>query len=261
MLSQRTKLSLCLYLELHDPDFLRIFFQKHGLSSDSLLYVGSPYSRMDSLREALFGAGQEQLHGLLDEAIRTQDDLRYRVTPQYRHHQRWDDLVRCLQLDGYRVEGQSLVAVDPTIEAAPPIEDDLSAELRRAGLLEAEEILRLLDSSATAFRKVPPDYNACLGEARVALETLAKAIAKERSRTRPGSFDETRWGQVLAYLRVSGFVTEAEEKGLAGVYGFVSPGAHVPVGLTDEEMACLGRSLVASMCYFLVKRYNRGLSS
>lgn len=257
MLSQRTRLSLCQYIELHDPNFVRVLFPKYALSPDSLLYVGSPYSYFDSLRETLFGATEEQLLALLDELVKTNGDLRYRVSPHYRHEQRWDDLVRCLLLDGYRVEEKNLVAVDPAIAGAAAVDDDLTTQLRHSRLPESDEIIRIMENSATAFRKVPPDYNGCLSNARVALQTLATGIANVRKTTHPGSFDETKWGQVLAYLRVSEMITKSEEEGLAGVFGFVSPGAHTPVGLSEEEMARLGRSLVGSMCYFLVKRYNQ----
>lgn len=146
--------------------------------------------------------------------------------------------------------------IDPTIAATVPVEDDLSTELLKSGLSESEEVSRLMKRSAQAYRQSQPDYNATLSDARVGLETLARGIGKSRQRKCPGSFDESKWGQILAYLRMSGFLTEEEEKGLAGVYGFVSPGAHKPVGLSEAEMVRLGRSLVASMAYFLVKRYN-----
>jgi hypothetical protein len=120
--------------------------------------------------------------------------------PRYRYEQRWDDLIRCLLLNGYKVDDGSLVSIDPLIEGAAPVEDDLTAAITRSEFAEKDEIIRLLDSSADAFRRMPPDLNACLVNARVALQTLATAIAKVRVRTVPGSFDETRWGQTLAYL-------------------------------------------------------------
>ncbi len=63
-------------------------------------------------------------------------------------------------------------------------------------------------------------------------------------------------GVRLSYLKTSELIREDEEKGLAGVYRFVSAGSHRPVGLTEQEMARLGRSLVSSMCYFLIKLHN-----
>jgi hypothetical protein len=194
---------------------------------------------------------------LVEELARTQADLRYRVDVAERHDQRWDDFVRCLELDGYRIEEGKLVAVDPTIKDDPPIEDDFSAELAKSGLPGAEGIRQMLDRSAGFFRQQPPNYNACLTDARIAVENLAKEIAKKRKPNYPGSFDETKWGSVLAYLNTSGLITKKEEEGLSGVYSFVSPGAHTVVGTDEEEMAYLGRRLVVSMGYFLVKRYNR----
>ena len=85
---------------------------------------------------------------------------------------------------------------------------------------------------------------------------MATAIAEARRAKQGGNFDASSWGQVLAYLRTSGLITEQEETGISGVFTFVSPGAHTLVGLTEREMARLGRSLIAHMCYFLVKRFN-----
>ena len=123
-------------------------------------------------------------------------------------------------------------------------------------MAEEADVRGRLESSADSFRRVPPNYNACLNDARVALETLARMIAKARLSKHPGGFDETKWGQVLAYLRASRLVTAAEEGGLAGVYGFISPGSHKLIGISEEEMVRLGRSLLVSMCYFLVKKHN-----
>ena len=49
----------------------------------------------------------------------------------------------------------------------------------------------ILDGSASAFRN--SDFNGCLNNARVALQTLASSIARERLREHPGSFDEKKW--------------------------------------------------------------------
>ena len=73
---------------------------------------------------------------------------------------------------------------------------------------------------------------------------------------RPPGFDETKWGQVAAHLRTSGVISLEEEKGLVGVFTFVSPGAHTTIGLAENEMARLGRTFVIGMCYFLIKRHN-----
>jgi len=113
-----------------------------------------------------------------------------------------------------------------------------------------------LENSADDFIKEPPDYNGCLSNARIALETLAKEIALKRRNNNTYSFDESKWGQVIAFLRKSRMISEKEEEGLTGVYSFLSPGAHQYVGLDDKEMARLGRSLAIGMCYSIIKCHN-----
>ena len=254
-------MSLCQYLGLQEPGFLRILLEKHGLSIDSLYQHSHDIPGvMNGIRDAVFSRHHGEILSLMGEIVETQGDLRVRITPRYRYDERWNDLIRCLQLDGYTIEGHNLIPFDPTIEGVEPLEDDFTKELKSSRLVEAEEILEMLDKSADAFRKADPDFNACLTNARVALETLVKAIAKARQIKHPHSFDETRWGEVVAYLRTSGLITQNDEKGIAGVYSFVSQGAHTPVGLSEQEMARLGRSLVASICYFLVKLHNQQIS-
>ena len=59
----------------------------------------------------------------------------------------------------------------------------------------------------------------------------------------------------MAHLRKQDFFSVEEERGLVGVYAFLSPGAHRPIGLTEEEACRLGRSMALSMCWYLVRRY------
>jgi hypothetical protein len=66
-----------------------------------------------------------------------------------------------------------------------------------------------------------------------------------------------KWGSVLDYLRDSALITPEERRALASVYGLLSEGPHKPIDSTGQGMALLGRRLAASMCYFLIKRYNQ----
>jgi len=255
MLTKRTKLSLAQFLALQSNADFKLLCEKHDISCQGIDYT---FDDFNATRIIVEGASEEALISMLGEIVRTHGDVRYKVSPKYRFDERWSDLERCLELDGYRVDlgTRTIHPLDPTIVAAIPVEDDLSAELKKSGLSEAAEVVQLMEKSADAFRQSLPDYNAALGNARVALETVARGIAKRRQQKHPTAFDETKWGQILAYLRKSGFLTEEEEKGLAGVYGFVSPGTHKPIGLSQEEMVRLGRSLAASMAYFLIRRHN-----
>lgn len=252
MLTSRTPLSLAQFLAMQPQGSLSLLLEKHGFVVDWSMGRG----QTEALANLLRGAPEDQILRLLEEVVRTQSDLRELAQAGDRFDERWTDLVRYLALDGYRIEGGQLVPLDPTIPSATPIEDDLTAELERSGLPEAGDVKQAMTKSEEAFRRMPPNYNECLTEARIALQHLGRTIGVSRRQLRGGSFDEEKWGQVLAYLRKSDLISEKEEEGLAGVFSFVSPSAHIPLGFTEEEMTRLGRSLCASMCYFLVKLYN-----
>ena len=255
ILSQRSRISLIQYLVLQPEGSLSSLFQKHGLPQ---LNFRAYRGKEEVVGESLSKVAPEQLDSLLAEIARTQGNLRYAVSPRYLYEERWEDLLRCLELDGHRFEEKRFIPVDPTIQGSAPIEDDLSAAIRQSRLPDSTELLRLLETPAESFRRRPPDYNACLSNARVALETVARGVAKSRWTKHPISiqFDEKSWGSTLSYLRQSEFLTEEQEKGLAGLYRFVSPGAHTPVGFTEEESVRLGRSLAAFGSYFLLKLFN-----
>lgn len=258
-LCRRSKLSLCQLLDLIDRDRLTLLLDKYGINPRPRAFPD--FSVTEVIHEPVLMASEQQLGEILQEIAGTRGSIRSYISPRYRFDERWKDLLLCLELDGYRLGEDefgrgtgSFVPIEPEIEGVQPVEDDLAAELRRSGLSEADEIARVVDNSADAFRR--GDSNGCLGSARVALETLATSIARSRQASHPESFDSERWGQVISYLRTSGFITEKEERGLAGVYGFISPGAHIPIGFTERELARLGRSMALSFCYFLVKRFN-----
>ena len=149
MISERSKLSLCQFLDLQPRPSLGVLLRKHGMN-------GEVYD-LDGLAAIIQVTPPDQLSSLLSEVIRTKGDLRNQVTPRYRYDERWDDLVLCLLLDGYKVEGDQLVTVDPTIEDAGALSDDLTQSIIESGLPEADEIIRVLDNSTVAFRAVPPD--------------------------------------------------------------------------------------------------------
>ncbi len=251
MLSTRSKLSLCQLLARANQSDLAILVEKHGLQPYH--FTGSS-SKLIALRDELvYRAEEPQFNALLDEVLRTKGDW---IQDWEEDDERWQDFLRCVELDGYRVEEKALVPIEPRIEGAAPVEDDLRTELDSSNLPRASDVKTLLDASAADYRSANFNYNGCLTNARAALQTLGTEIAKARQATHGGNFDETKWGQIVSYLRTSGMITDKEEEAVAGVFSFVSPGAHTLVGLDEREMARLGRSLVAHMSYFLVKKHN-----
>ncbi|WP_025040428.1 hypothetical protein [Nitrosospira briensis] len=250
MIGFRARYSLAQFLELHETAFIVVLVSKH----DILISVEEA-RLLTELAECLRSASDEKLLSLVEEIARTAGDLRARVNQKYRHDERFSDLCRCLQLDGYIIENNNLTQADPSISDAPSLDDDLLQELKASGLSDAEEIAKKINTSSDSFRSSPPNYNACLNDIRVALETLVRAIATTQQSADSPPYEQTKWGSVLSFLKAVGFITQEEEKGLAGVYGFISPGSHRPVGISEEKMARLGRSLALSMCWFLVKSY------
>lgn len=253
MIGHRTRYSLAQFLELQEAAVVITLIAKHGgrisLNQGTLLY---------DLVNALQGLTDQQTMSVLAEVIATAFDLRFRVNPKYRFDTRMHDLTQCLALDGYRVDGTQLHQTDPSIQDAAPIDDDLIAALKASGAPRSEDIIRKIEDSATAFRSSPPDYNASLVNARVALETLAGVMAQDvafLAGTSSLPFDPSKWGEVISYLRKSGEISLEEEKGLAGVFNLLSAGAHRPVasGIPEGQMTRLGRSFALNMCWFLLQ--------
>jgi hypothetical protein len=259
MISRRTRLSLVQYLDRIAVQPLIFLLSKHELMSDRDGY-GRSYTEYPDLTqvlpEVIIPANETRLASLLDEIARTQGYLySNRSGNAVSYEERYADLKHCLLLDDYTLENKRFQAIDPSSQEAGSVEDELTSALRASGLPRTDDVVRRLTASTEGFRQPDPNLNAILNDARIALQTLATEIAKQRQALSPGKFDEEKWGHVLQYLRTSGFLDEREEDGLAGVFGFVSPGSHKPLDLSDRDMARLGRVLVHGMCWFLVKRY------
>jgi len=258
-IGQRSRLSLCQLMEaVLNRDECIVILRKFEISTDEIDGYKSGYRLLRSLTDAILAATPLQVWELAQELARTRQSIRDTVSPKSLFDERWEDFILCMKLygiglavDDYGREVRSFIPLEPTIEGARPVEDDLSREVRLSQLSGDDEILRLIDDSAKAF--LSGDNNGCLNNARVALETTAKAIGREL--LPPVSALPSKWGEVLVALREAGFISPDQEKGLAGVYRFVSPGSHVPVGFTESEFARLGRTLALSCTYFLVKEW------
>ncbi|QVX40774.1 hypothetical protein J4H89_23605 (plasmid) [Ralstonia solanacearum] len=230
-----------------------VLLEKYGAKHLSITTGQLLHGLLNALREL----DERTLMLTLSEVVATAGDLRARVNPKYRFDERMHDLTQCLLLDGYVIQDKRLIQTDPSIADAAPLEDDLTSALQASGAPRAHDIITKINDSAEAFRATPPDYNASLTNARVALETLAGDVAADvASRLQsPPTYNPSKWGEVLSFLRSSGEISVEEEKGLAGVFGFLSPGAHRPVGIPEDQMTRLGRSFALNMCWFLLKNH------
>jgi hypothetical protein len=117
VLSTRTKISLAQFLTLQTDDSLALLCEKHGVAAPNFAYA---YDRQQAVRAWVDQTSQATVLSVLDEIVRTHSTIRYSVSPKYRFDERWDDLVRCLQLDGYLVDLAARVIrpIDPAIAGA-----------------------------------------------------------------------------------------------------------------------------------------------
>lgn len=252
MISKRSVASLAQFLGIQEIDFTAVLLSKYSVQVSL-----SKSSLISELLDTLNALEEDILLLILSEVITTSQDLRARINPKYRFDSRMDDLSKCLLLDGYIIQGKQLVQSDPSIADAAPFEDDLIIALNKSGLPRALDIISKINASTSSFRNSPPDYNAALTNARVALETLAGDIAGEIAcNTSPTpTYNACKWGEIISFLKSANRITAEEEKGLAGVYGFISPGAHKPIGIPEDQMTRLGRSFALNMCWFLIKTH------
>lgn len=264
-ISNRSKYSLCQLLELFSIGKVATLLRKHGLLADGLEISSKssvPLKDMPApVREEILESSPSFIGNILGEFGMKHDSLRQNVEPRYRFDQHWQDLCRNLYLDGYHVEKipestwtdqYKFISIEPEIDGADSVEDDLTKEIRRSGLPNSDEICCMLAESAQEF--CGEDFNACLSKARIALERIAVGMA-DSIKKEPSNRD-MRWGHAIAFLRQSGSINKQEESCLTAVYSLISPGSHTPVGSDEMEFVRMGRNLSFIFCYFLIKRFN-----
>ncbi|WP_066267475.1 hypothetical protein [Hydrogenophaga palleronii] len=251
MISHRTRYSLAQFLSIQEAAVSIALFSKYGAHHLSLY----PAQLLNGIMNIVRDQNDETLLMVLKEIVATPGNLRAKISPKHVFDERMHDLTQCLLIDGYLAQDKKLLQADPSIADAAPVEDDLIAALRSSGAPRCEGIIGKINDSAEAFRAALPDYNAALTNVRVALETLAGDVAADTARQQQitSTYDPTKWGEIIAFLRKHGEITIEEEKGLVGVYGFLSPGAHRPLGIPENQMARLGRSFALNMCWFLLQ--------
>src|SRR5260221_1218977 len=206
MFSKRTKASLVQLLMQVQATDLFLLLVKHdvvdqGMSNSFLPQNYEWFSK--ATYEAIFAAVPDRVAAVVDEVAATSGAIRSKCQPKHPVDERFLDFERSLELDGYRIDQRKLLAIDETIGASPPVDDDLVSALHLSGLKETGEIISALENSANDFRKNPSDLNGCLANARVALETLGRSIA---SSAMGKDFNDIKWGVALDHLSKSGFI-------------------------------------------------------
>lgn len=242
-LSTRSRISLFQFLELFEYDLINVLLEKYS-------FTGS-FRNFPEIKNII---KQEDTTLLINEIVSTRQELRSRITPKYKFEERWSDFKRCLLLDGYKIEDDKIISIEPNIEGLQAIEDDLTNEILRSSLTQKDDIVKLINASAESFKKNTPDYNECLSKVRISLETLVKNITMSLTQA------NENWGRSLKKLKENGFISNNEEQAISSTYTYVSDGSHIPLGFTEEEYARYGRNLILSVCYYIIKKFNHNSS-
>jgi len=239
--SKRTKLSLAQLLNLQNYQTINLLLEKYSLPSTCM--------NINDLKDILTNVNHD-IFPIIHEVIATPKSLKDNVISKISFNERFDDLKKCLLLDGYKIEKNHLIRIEPIIDGIRPVEDDLISIIELTSLYQKKDIIKFINESADAFKQSPPDYNGCLSKIRLSLETIVRNIANEVD----GNND--KWGTSLNKLVKNNFFEKKEEESIAATYTFISDGSHLPLGFTDEEYARFGRNLILSVCYYIIKKYH-----
>lgn len=167
ILSKRTKLSLVQFLELLEVRQTSISFEKCDIGS---------VSTRENIKKIVLGANDDKITQLVkEETVNKKMALKKSVNMAGVFNERWNDLEKCLLLDGYKIDtNNNLIQIEPQLDGVVAFEDELTSELDKSILLAQtkQNIKKLIENSANAFKQ--NQCNDCLTNARTALETLVK---------------------------------------------------------------------------------------
>lgn len=224
IITEQTKISLSQLFDLFVDIDIYILFRKHKISVKHLDIEFENYQTADQefsliqIISALNKVSTHSIGALVNEVICTRGNFRSGYSPKYVFDERWKDFEKCLLLDGFKIENEEVIRIEPLIESNTPVADDLTAELDSSHLGSANLVTSHIKLSAEAFTKTTPDYNACLSHSRIALETLVKNIAEYLGLNMDSFPDSRNWGSSLNYLNEKELISCKEEKVIASIY-------------------------------------------
>ena len=251
MLTNQTAAGLVQLFRALSQDAVQLLLIKHLDTNPEPYTVGN-------LLDIVTSAQPDAMAGLLVELVGGSTVVRADAPTKYVFDGRLADLRGRLRADGFEVVEDALVRLLPTAEPLARINDHLEATLADSDLDDDAGVRRLLQESYASISAAAPDFNDATTKARIALETVARRSAARVATAREKAAPVDSWGAALAFLYTEEIVTKPEEDALAKVYKLISPGAHVPRGLTDEQWALLARSFAVSGAYFLLHQHLAG---
>ena len=223
--------------------------------AETFLYKHLGVSDVFPLLPMLESAPPEALVAMLTELLANNKLLYAQAPVKHVFNSGIEELARWALHDGWIVENDTLVRVTPAAEEATDIRDKFLQDVATSGLDVDGAIRTAVENSSKDFVAEPPDFNGSTTKVRIALETVARRAAAATAKKNGGDYRDDSWGKALQFLRSTGVIEIQEEEILARVYTFISPGAHVPKGVTAEEWARLARTFGLSSAYFLLRKY------
>lgn len=224
-------------------------------AAETFLYKHLNELRPRSYLHLIVAAPSENLKTMVIEILANNKILYKEAPTKHVFVSGVEELKRWVLHDGWIVENGSLVRVTPAAEEATGIRDKFLQDIQASGLDGDGAIGKAVEESSKSFIADPPDFNGSSTNVRIALETIARRAAIATAKKKGSGYPEDSWGKALYFLRAIGVIEQPEEEILARVYTFISPGAHVPKGITEEEWARLARTFGLSSAYFLLKKY------
>jgi len=214
-----------------------------------------PQQRVFGYIELLETSDAEAVMELVKELMCSSVAIRGSAPKGYVFDGHLRDLQRWVLHDGWILENNVIVRVAPAAEEATGVRDALIEQLESSGLNSEGHVRKCIEVAAQAFVREPPEFNASTTNVRIALETIARNAARFRSAQGGRPYDNDSWGRALTYLRQADILGNDEEEVLSRVYTFISPAAHIPTGITEEEWARLARTFGLGAAYFILKKH------
>lgn len=230
-----------------------LLFKHLGVNQNDFKFA--PDMRLRDFISMLRAAPNDSVISLVSEIVRERYAVRGDAPTKGIFDGRWREVERWLLHDGWTIENGQLVRLTPEAEEATGIRDKLLEEISSSELDNDGDICRCIEDSAKSFTKEPPDYNDATTKVRIALETIARRAASKVAISKGIAYPQDSWGKALALLKTADILDSDEEQMMARVYTFISPGAHIPKGITEEEWARLARTFGLSSAYFIFKKY------
>jgi len=142
-LTNRTKISLVQLLDIFEKTQTNILFEKYSIFSDC--------RNIEDIKESVFS---NNLQELIKELIFVKQTFRNKINPKYTFDERWSDFEKCLFLDGYKIQNNAIISIEPTIDGVVAFEDELTNELVSSTFSKKEEVKNLIIESAKHLKIV-----------------------------------------------------------------------------------------------------------